>query len=177
MFAKFIFMGIITFSVMSEGLTAQNIDKGLMERTKTEIKKTFPNVPSLSVNAFVKYSAESGSAGPLIIDVRNSEEFEVSHIDGAISYPINQLVERKTHDLPHDRTLLVYCSAGYRSAEFVSHLQNKGFVNAYNLEGGIFEWKNTGNPVFRDGTAVNVVHPFNRKWGRLLDPDSHWQAA
>lgn len=176
MFARFVFV-LITMSIMSESLSAQNIDKHMMERTQNKIERKFPNVPSVSVNDFVTHLAESDGAKPLIIDVRDSAEFAVSHINGAMNYPLNQVSDERIHDLPYDRALLVYCSVGYRSAEFVRYLQNKGFNNAYNLEGGIFEWKNVGRPVFRDGIEVNVVHPYNAKWGKLLDADSRWQAA
>jgi hypothetical protein len=35
----------------------------------------------------------------------------------------------------------------------------------------VFEWANSGYPVFRDGEAVREVHPFDAEWGRLLDPE------
>jgi hypothetical protein len=39
----------------------------------------------------------------------------------------------------------------------------------YNLEGSIFEWANSGRPVYRGEERVSVVHPYGARWERLLD--------
>ena len=177
MSVKLAFWGTLVFLVMSRNLSAQNFNENFMVQTKSEIKRRFPEVPSITVEDLKNRLIESENLRPMIIDVRDSEEFAVSHLDGAISYPLDQAIREKNFDLPHDRMLLVYCSVGYRSAKFVRHLRNNGYVNVYNLEGGIFEWKNTGNSVYRDGVKVKLVHPYNAKWGRLLDPKCHWPGA
>jgi hypothetical protein len=41
---------------------------------------------------------------------------------------------------------------------------NNGYKNVYNLYGGIFEWCNTMNPVFRNSIQVNEVHAYSKIW-------------
>ena len=42
-------------------------------------------------------------------------------------------------------------------------------VSVYNLEGGIFRWHNDYNTVVSQVGETEAVHPFNRKWGQLLE--------
>ena len=44
----------------------------------------------------------------------------------------------------------------------------KGYTEVYNLEGSIFAWANEGRPVYRGKERVQVVHPYDKIWGRLL---------
>ena len=48
-------------------------------------------------------------------------------------------------------------------------LKARGFTHVQNLEGSIFMWANEGRVLQRGGVAVNVVHPFDERWGRLLE--------
>ena len=77
-------------------------------------------------------------------------------------------------DLAHlltarDAPIVTYCSVGYRSSAVAERLEEQGYTRVWNLEGSIFEWANQGLPVVRDGEEVSQVHPYNRRWGRLLD--------
>jgi hypothetical protein len=46
-------------------------------------------------------------------------------------------------------------------------------ANVFNLQGSIFQWANEGRPLITNGHAVHVVHPFNERWGVLLNPQLH----
>jgi predicted sulfurtransferase len=65
--------------------------------------------------------------------------------------------------------IVVYCSIGVRSEDIGEKLQKAGFTNVKNLYGGIFEWKNQGNPVYKNKMETDSVHTFNKQWGKLLD--------
>lgn len=91
-----------------------------------------------------------------LLDVRSEEEFCVSHLPCAI--------QTLPPDLPHNTLVIVYCSIGWRSALCVRQLKRRGFDNLLNLRGSIFLWAMEGRPL----EHANVVHPFNRFWGRLL---------
>ena len=58
---------------------------------------------------------------------------------------------------------------GYRSGAFAQEMERSGYRHVLNLEGSIFKWANQGRPVYRDGKQVEKVHPYNERWGRLLD--------
>ena len=89
----------------------------------------------------------AGDNPPLVIDVREPEEFvgELGHIGGAILVPMDALPLR----LPKlagfvDREIVVVCRSGVRSASVTAILQRAGFQRASNLEGGMLAWARAG---------------------------------
>jgi hydroxyacylglutathione hydrolase len=66
----------------------------------------------------------------LVVDVRRKEEWQRKHIPGAFHVPHVRLLER-IDELPRDRTLLVHCQSGVRSAVAAAFLHNRGFCVAY----------------------------------------------
>ena len=124
---------------------------------KARIAKEFPNVKSIGTAELAKMEPK-----PVLLDVRTAAEFEMSRIAGA------QRVdpEAATVALPKDTPIVTYCSVGYRSAKFAQRLQAAGFAKVRNLDGSIFQWANEGRPLV---SGAGKVHPFNKKWGALLD--------
>ena len=110
---------------------------------------------------------ESGSE-VVLLDARTPKEYAVSHLADARLTPELDDAVLSLAESPKDANVVVYCSVGYRSADLVKQLRTAGFTNVRNLEGSIFEWRNRDLPVYRDGEVVQVVHPFNAGWGRLL---------
>ena len=80
-----------------------------------------------------------------LIDVRETYEYEIARIDGARLIPLGEIAER-ADELPRDRPIVVHCHSGRRSAEAVRLLQQRGFGNIYNLEGGIDAWSDQIDP-------------------------------
>ena len=74
-----------------------------------------------------------------LIDVREAFEYEIARIDGARLIPLGEIAERVS-ELQRERPIVVHCHSGRRSAEAVRLLQQRGFANVYNLEGGIDAW-------------------------------------
>jgi molybdopterin/thiamine biosynthesis adenylyltransferase/rhodanese-related sulfurtransferase len=74
-----------------------------------------------------------------LIDVREAFEYEIARIDGAKLIPLGEIAER-VNELQRERPIVVHCHSGRRSAEAVRLLQQRGFANVYNLEGGIDAW-------------------------------------
>jgi hydroxyacylglutathione hydrolase len=79
---------------------------------------------------------------PLLIDVRTAREWSEGHIHGAINVPLAHLAERLA-ELPADRSLIIYCASGYRSAIAVSLLRRKGLRDVTNLVGGLTAWNSS----------------------------------
>ncbi len=136
---------------------------------KYKIQTDFPGVEQLSIEALNDWLA-SGDPPPLLLDVREQEEYDVSHLPGAVQvHPGDLDVSVIVTD--KDTPIVAYCSVGYRSSRFAQRLREQGYTHVSNLEGSIFEWANKGYPVVRDGEEVREVHPFNTRWGRLLDQE------
>lgn len=76
----------------------------------------------------------------LLLDVRESSEFQSGHIKGAKNISLS-VVEKKIDTIAKDKntTLYVYCQSGARSARACQLLTAKGYTNIYNL-GGIMGW-------------------------------------
>jgi hypothetical protein len=51
----------------------------------------------------------------------------------------------------------------------VEQLQAVGLTHAQNLGGSLLQWAHEGRRVYRDGREVQEVHPYDDKWGVLLD--------
>lgn len=104
----------------------------------------------------------------LFVDSREKNEFETSHIKNAIWVGYDKLDLSALDKTPKDQKIIVYCSVGYRSEKVSEKLIKKGFTNVSNLYGGIFEWKNTGRPVYKNNQQTDDVHAFDKNWGQWL---------
>jgi adenylyltransferase/sulfurtransferase len=76
---------------------------------------------------------------PQILDVREREEWEICHPDGAILIPLGEL-PRRLGELDPGREVVVYCHHGIRSSYAVALMRQAGFANPRNLVGGIDAW-------------------------------------
>jgi hydroxyacylglutathione hydrolase len=90
-------------------------------------------------------SGRNGRA-PLLIDVRQPDEYAGGHIPGAIHLNAGDLPDRLA-ELPHDRPLVTVCASGYRSSVAASLLQGAGFGDVTWLSGGVPAWRAAGNEV------------------------------
>lgn len=106
----------------------------------------------------------------VILDTREAEEYEVSHIEGAKLLGYKKLDESVLESIPKDQPIVLYCSVGYRSEKMGKELQKRGFQKVYNLYGSIFEWMNQSYPVVdRQGNKTRQVHTYNEKWSQWVD--------
>lgn len=105
----------------------------------------------------------------IILDTREEIEYQTSHLKGAkhVGYKKFKL-KKSISDLDKNKTIVVYCSIGYRSEKIAEKLQRKGFT-VYNLYGGIFDWKNKNNSVLdQNEEPTEKVHTYNEEWGKWL---------
>jgi rhodanese-related sulfurtransferase len=135
----------------------------------TLIEAKFPGVPTINMPTFQQWLNEDPHL--LIIDVRKAKEFKISRIPGAV----NETRLGRIRDLlkKSNKKAVLYCSVGYRSAKLVEKLKADGFNQVYNLKGSLFEWANQGNRVENDQGDTPFVHPYNERWGQLLDAARH----
>jgi rhodanese-related sulfurtransferase len=86
----------------------------------------------------------------VLLDVRSTFEFGGDKIAGAqnISYTSGGF-KGYIEKLDKNKTYLVYCASGSRSAGAVNTMKELGFKKVYNLTGGIEHWKSAGKPVIR----------------------------
>ena len=80
-----------------------------------------------------------------VLDVREPEEWQAGHVEGAVHIPLGTLPVR-IQELPDAQQLLVVCKAGGRSAQACMYLTQHG-REVVNLAGGMLEWEAAGRPM------------------------------
>ena len=80
---------------------------------------------------------------PVVLDVRAPGERSDKHIEGSVHLPLNRL-KRQLDDVPRDRTVILQCAGGYRSAIAASILANHGRTEIADLVGGLAAWEEAG---------------------------------
>lgn len=123
-------------------------------------------VPHLSVEDFITMSKND----MYLLDAREEEEFNVSHLKNARNVGYFWFDMRKVYDIPQDANIVVYCSLGIRGEKIAEKLLNAGYKNVHNLYGGIFEWVNIGQPVYKDnGVQTSEIHTYSQEWEKWVE--------
>jgi rhodanese-related sulfurtransferase len=78
----------------------------------------------------------------VLLDVRERDEWDRGHIDGALHVPMGELAARQS-ELPTDATIVCVCRSGNRSGVVAGALVRAGY-RAENLEGGMLAWAAAG---------------------------------
>jgi len=135
--------------------------RDLLAQVKTEIDE---------ISSIEAHERLESSDGSIFVDVREPDEWDEGHIPGAI-YTGRGRLEQRIEGLVPDkgRALVVYCSAGSRSAFSAKVLEELGYSNVVNLAGGFSDWKRNGFEV----TIPRVLSPEQRaRYSRhLLIPE------
>lgn len=76
---------------------------------------------------------------PFLLDVRQSWEYDICHIENSTLIPM-KLLPVKIFDLDSKRETVVICHHGVRSRMMGRFLESSGFENVINLSGGVAEW-------------------------------------
>lgn len=87
-----------------------------------------------------------GQPDVLILDVREQDEYDAGHIPGVKLIPSGEVANRLA-EVPKDKTVIVTCQSGNRSASTTKYLREQGYTNVHNMEGGIIAWQGAGYPV------------------------------
>lgn len=154
------FLGIFLIALIYSGsVQAQKTIAKTLKKFNTE------SVPYISVEEAIL------TKNSLFLDTRKREEYDVSHVKDAlwVGYKKFSIGDVLAQIPVKDTPIIVYCSVGVRSEDIGEKLLKAGYTNVKNLYGGIFNWKNKGNPVFsNDGMPTEKVHGFSKQWGKLL---------
>lgn len=97
--------------------------------------------------------------GDFLLDVREDDEWQAGHAEGALHIPISEFVARYgelTEAAPQDGRVHVICRSGGRSAQVTMYLAQQG-VDAANVDGGMQLWAETGRPVVTDDGRPGFV--------------------
>lgn len=102
-----------------------------------------PPVPEITIDEVDSLLAE----GALLIDVRELAEWNAGRIPHSELRPMSTINEW-WQQLPRNRTIVVACRTGQRSARVVEALiAQAGFEDVHNLTGGVVAWSLAGRPI------------------------------
>jgi adenylyltransferase/sulfurtransferase len=133
----------------------------LLAQVKTEIDE---------ISTIEAHERLESSDGSIFVDVREPDEWEEGHVPGAVYTGRGRLEQRIEGLVPDKSTpLVVYCSAGSRSAFAAKVLEELGYLNVVNVSGGFSEWKRNGYEI----TIPRTLSPDQRaRYSRhLLIPE------
>ncbi len=82
---------------------------------------------------------ESPEIPPVLLDVREVQEYQYARIEGSVLIPMGEIPQRKL-ELDQDHEIVVICHHGVRSQQVADYLVDSGFGNILNLTGGIDAW-------------------------------------
>ena len=92
------------------------------------MNEDYTQVPYTEVRELVANNA-------CIIDVREDDEYEESHIIGAKNIPLSQFRDRMD-EVPKDKPVYVHCRSGQRSYNAALIMENAGYHNSISIAGG-----------------------------------------
>lgn len=155
---------LIFFTVFSY---SQTKDRVINPEFKSELEKIYDKqIPTINIEEFLKLNSDS----LLLLDAREENEFNISHLRHAKSVGYIWFDMRSIYDIPKNQTIVIYCSVGNRAQRIAGMLMKAGYKHVYNLYGGIFEWVNEGHPVYTNqGAQTPQIHAYNRRWNVWLE--------
>ena len=148
---------ILIFFIFASILLAQN---RRFERYLDELKEDF-GITQIHADSLKHINS-------ILLDTRETEEYEVSHIPNAIHAGYYDFSIENFKNLNKDKTIIVYCSVGYRSSKIAQKFIDAGFNDVRNLYGGIFMWINENREVVKDSVVADSIHTYNKRWGRYI---------
>lgn len=85
-----------------------------------------------------QYLAQA-STPPLLLDVREPQEYACCHLEGSLHIPMREIPARLA-ELDKAREIVVICHHGMRSMQIAAYLEAQGFLQVINLDGGVDAW-------------------------------------
>jgi rhodanese-related sulfurtransferase len=105
------------------------------------------SIPTIDVTEAERRLREDPAA-PILLDVREENEFGEVRAPGAVLVPTSAFMVR-VGEIPQDRPLMVVCHMGTRSAAVAGFLIRGGRTDVVNVAGGMDAWERAGLPVRR----------------------------
>lgn len=147
-------------------------DNEELKNVHQELADKFDEVSHMSADQLDRLPSDQ----VVLIDVREVEEYAVSHLENAIQVDpdiSNRKFMQRFESSVKDKIVIFYCSVGYRSSDLAEDVQDRliqsGARAVYNLKQGIFGWHNAEMPVVNEAGNTARIHPYDDYWGRLIN--------
>ncbi|MDX2360512.1 MAG: rhodanese-like domain-containing protein [Crocinitomicaceae bacterium] len=133
---------------------------------KKMLNEYYDSFPTITAESALKKVNDQNA---VFLDIREMEEFNISHIQGALNVGYEQFYMDEIKHLKKSTEIIVYCSIGARSQEIGKRLKKFGYTNVHNLYGGLFHWSNLEYPLFDlwENPTKNI-HGYSKDWGKWV---------
>jgi len=132
-------------------------------------EQTYQNITIDTANYMIEH--ENKYPNLIILDVRDTIEYNLGHLYDSILIPINDL-EARIGELEDYKTseIIIYCKSGYRSQQGSEILGEYGFTKVYNMIGGILAWIDADYPIWTTSHHITVNEITDDKFELLIKP-------
>jgi len=122
------------------------VDEGKQVEQKTVRYKKEQINQNISVQeSYEMIGAHAHDTMLVLLDIRSRDEFETGIIKNAITLEYKDPeLKAKLDSMDKDKIYIVYCRTGGRSGITLGYMKKMGFREAYNMKGGIEEWREKG---------------------------------
>jgi rhodanese-related sulfurtransferase len=93
----------------------------------------------LTVQELAMWLADVSRPQPVLLDVRETWEYETCHIHGSLLIPMSSIPARQ-EELDPEQPVVCICHHGARSMQVGAFLERAGFEHVVNLTGGVHAW-------------------------------------
>lgn len=168
-----VIVALLFASILATAQTAHSREPFTLESVRAQVVRDYGGVAQLSTQTFAAQLARRTDV--LLLDVREKDEFAVSHLAGAER--VDPGIWRwsfmnRFGDKVRGKTVVFYCAVGVRSSQLAERVQaelkERGAKAVYNLDGGIFAWHNESRALIDAKGKTEFVHPFDAYWGQLV---------
>ncbi len=129
----------VVFAVFTGAISCKDSNASAATDTATVQEKG--TIKVLAPQAMHEVLKESPTAQ--LVDVRTDQEYKVSHLRDAQNICVTDSdFKEKVQGLDKNKPVYVYCKSGGRSGRAAKILQDMGFKEIYDLDGGITKWNN-----------------------------------
>ena len=96
----------------------------------------------------------AGRTDLLLVDVRETQELtgDLGHIHGVRHIPMQTVLNEGLPGVEKNKPVVLICRSGKRSGMCAKHLLGEGFLEVYNLVGGMIRWVGEEHPIARTPT-------------------------
>jgi len=122
------------------------MEKKIMDLLSSLFGPPVPTVNVQKLNEILKSAKR-----PLVIDVRQPEEYQAGHIAGAKLIPLGS-IKQHLNELPKDKEIVCVCASGSRSRSAAKQLIEAGYT-VLDMSGGMMNWQRSGFPVKKGSVA------------------------
>jgi rhodanese-related sulfurtransferase len=155
---------LILLSLLFWNFSVSQIDRKY-QQLLISIYDDFPTISTNQLDNLMK----SKKNNIIILDTREKNEFDVSHIPSAIWVGYTSFDISKLKNTDKNKKIIVYCSVGARSQEIGKKLSKNNFITVYNLYGGIFQWYNEDRIILDSkNQKTKFIHGYDDKWSKWL---------